>query len=115
MMASYGKYSEAERLLSAQVEAGDPIAKLLVADARVRNGETASAREVVLDINVEEIPARLRYVIAVACPVLALSSRDAKIRALAIRAVQTLPKSRQEDDQNVRELMRGLNDDDAFR
>ena len=84
-----------------------------MAHARIRTGRTASARELFLDISLKQIPPRLGYVV-VAFSVLAVSNSDLDIRALALRAIHALSPPMQEDSQNVRELIRGLNDDETF-
>ncbi len=108
-----GKYAEAEHLLSGQIEKGDPIAKLLIVDARVRTGSTGSARDLLLSIRAGQISDRLKHAYAVACSLVALSSKDAAIRTMAIHAIQALPPSAQENDMSLRTLMQALNDDDT--
>jgi hypothetical protein len=106
-----GMYADGEQLLSGQIKQGDPTAKLLIVDARVRSGNTGSARDLLLSVRPEQISNRLKYAYAVACSIVALSSRDAEIRTMAVRAIQALPASAQEGDKNLRTMMQALKDD----
>lgn len=103
-----GMYTEAELLLASQIDQGDPIAKLLISDARVRSGNAASARELLFTIRPDQVPNRLRYAYAVACSLAALSSGDAEMRRVAVRAIQALPPSAQDGDETLRTLLRAL-------
>jgi hypothetical protein len=106
-----GMYAEAELLLSNQIDNGEPTAKLLLADARVRGGRAASARDLLLSVQPGQISNRLQKAYAVACSIVALASGDDAMRKLAIRAIGALPPSAQDGDEDVRKLLRALSNE----
>jgi hypothetical protein len=93
--------------LTGQIER-DPVAKLLIAEARTRSDHAVSARDLLLGIRPETIPKPLRYAYAVTSSIVALSGDDAEIRRVAIRAIRDLPSSIQEADETVRKLLHQL-------
>jgi len=89
-----GMYAEAEESLKSDVISGNPRAKILLTDARVRNGREASARELFVSIKPEQVSKKLRYPYAVAAALVALSCQDEKIRRLAVQLLHDLPGSK---------------------
>jgi len=88
-----GLYTEAEQFLAADIDAGDPIAKLLITDARIRSGDGGSARDLFLSIEREHIPHKFQYAYAVASAHVAFSCKDERTRQLAILSLRQLTAS----------------------
>jgi hypothetical protein len=103
-----GMYSEAEEVAASRVEAGDPVAKLLITDARVRSGNADSARDLFHSIDREHISRETQFRYAVASALVALACKDEKIRLLAVECLSTLPASEAQMNERVQSLLRAL-------
>jgi len=100
-------YGDAERLLEGDRVSEDAVARLLLADALIRGGKGTSARGIILGIQQDQLPGRLRYSYAVAAANLALSCKEEEIRQLAVRAIRNLPDSTTD---RLPELLQDLQD-----
>jgi hypothetical protein len=103
-----GMYEVAEELLAGPREAGDLVAKLLTIDARLRKGTKESARELLLSIEGDQVPAQLRLPYAVAAAHVALALRDDISRRRALSAFGRVPSSAVEADSGLRSLAAAL-------
>jgi hypothetical protein len=106
-----GKYDEAESFLAAPIKAGDPIAKLLIIDARLRGGNPDGARDLFLTID-DQVPAHLLYPYGVAAALVALFLRDEKIRSRALAALRGLPAAAVESDKSIQSYLAALHDEE---
>ena len=91
ILIDHGDYNEAERILSDALIAGDPVAQLLIVDARLRANRTDSARELLLIIAPDRVTARLQHPYAVAYTLVALACADDGLKKAAAAKLRELP------------------------
>jgi uncharacterized protein YchJ len=103
-----GLYAEAEQLLNEDLAANDPIAKLLIVDARIRAGNRDSARDLFLTVVAERIPQPLQLVYAVTAGLVALSCGDEGICQSAILLLEKELSAAGELKEYVNNLLLGL-------
>jgi hypothetical protein len=91
ILIDHGDYDEAERILSDGLTAGDPVAQLLIVDARLRANRIDSARELLLMITPDRVTPRLQHPYAVAYALVALACADDGLKKLAAVKLRQLP------------------------
>lgn len=91
ILINEGMYNDAQQLLEADRNSGDAVAMLLLADALIRGAKGASARNILLGVEQDQLPGALRHAYALAAGNLALACKDEEIRQLAIAAIRGLP------------------------
>jgi tetratricopeptide (TPR) repeat protein len=91
ILIDHGDYDEAERFLSDALSAGDPVAQLMIVDARIRANRIASARNLLLTIVPESIPPHLLLTYAVAYALVALACEDDDLKKVAAARLRQLP------------------------
>jgi hypothetical protein len=89
-MIDAGEFAAAEQSLAPDIAAGDPMAKSLVVDARIRQGHASAARDLLLSIDSGQVSTYAKKAYAVASGLVALSCHDEKIRRLAISLLEKL-------------------------
>jgi hypothetical protein len=91
ILIDHGDFDEAERILSDSLIAGDPVAQLLIIDARLRANRTDSARELLLLIPPDRVTPRLQHPYAVAYSLVALACQDDGLKKAAAAKLRELP------------------------
>jgi hypothetical protein len=86
-----GGYQEAEQVLAADITNGEPVAKLLITDARIRSGGRESARELFLSIERANVARKYLHPYTVAAAHVAVFCNDSVIRDLALDCFKQLP------------------------
>jgi hypothetical protein len=103
-----GKYTEAENLLLALVNAGDVEAKLLIADARMRSGAYKSAEALLDTIKDNEVSAVLQFPYAHTVSLLVLVGGIETQRQHAVALLEALPPTGGAQDEHVKSLLLSL-------
>jgi hypothetical protein len=91
ILIDHGDFDEAERILSDALIAGDPVAQLLIIDARLRANHTDSARELLVIIAPDHVTPRLQHPYAVAYSLVALACADDGLKKVAAAKLRELP------------------------
>ena len=91
ILINHGDFNEAERVLSDALSAADPVAQLLIIDARVRANRIDAARELLLNIASDRVTTRLRYPYAVTYALVALACADDELMKLAAANLRQVP------------------------
>lgn len=91
MLIDHADYEEAEQILADPLTAGDPVAQLLVVDARTRANRIDAARELLQIIAPDRITSRLQYPYSVACAHVALACADNDLKKFAADKLRQLP------------------------
>jgi hypothetical protein len=108
ILIDYGDYDAAERVLSDILIAGDPVAQLLITDARLRANQADSARELLLSISPDCVTPHLQYPHAVAYALVALACADTELKRLASAKLRQLPPFGPQAKKNVDDLLEAL-------
>lgn len=115
LLMDHGDFDEAEAVLSADLNAADPIAQLVIVDARLRAGRIDPARALLLSIRPDGLAARLQYPYAVAFTYVALSCNDVELKKLAAGKLRQLPLTGNQMTTHVNTLLEALNDNNIAR
>jgi hypothetical protein len=91
ILIDHGDYNEVEGILSDSLIAGDPVAQLLISDARLRANRTEQARELLLSIAPDRVTPHLQHPYAVAYSLLALACADDGLKKVAAAKLRELP------------------------
>lgn len=91
ILIDHGDYNEADRILSDALIAGDPVAQLLIIDARLRANQSDSARELLLIIAPDRITPSLQHPYAVAYALVALACGEDGLKKIAAAKLRQLP------------------------
>lgn len=108
ILIDHGDYDEAERILSDALIAGDPVAQLLIVDARVRANRTDSARDLLLMIAPDRVTSRLQHPYAVAYALVALACADDGLKKLAAAKLRQLPSIGTRVAKHVKDFLEAL-------
>jgi len=91
ILIDHGDYDEAERILSDALTAGDPVAQLLIIDARIRANRIDFARDLLLMITPDSVTPHLLHPYAVAYALVALAYADDDLKKVAAAKLRQLP------------------------
>jgi hypothetical protein len=111
ILIDHGNFDEAERIFSDAAGLGDPIAQLVILDARLRANQKEGAREMLLNINTENLSAHLHYPYAVACAYVALACNDEELKRVAAAKLRQLPSQPSQAGQHLKQLLDALSND----
>lgn len=112
VLMDHGDYQEAERILSDALIADDPVAKLLIIDARLRANRTELARELLLSITPDRVTARLQHPYAVAYTLVALASGGDGLKKIAAAKLRQLPTIGTRMELHVNDFLKALEGDE---
>lgn len=90
MLLAHGDFSEAEKALQEQLAAGDPVAQLLVVEARTFGGRLDEAKQLLWAIPAERIAGRLRFAYAIASANVALLTDHEDLKKSALEYLKGL-------------------------
>lgn len=110
LMIDHGDFDDAETFLTDALKAADPVAQLLVVDARLRGGRRDDARDLFQSITAERGTPQFEYAYAVTCAILALACDDAELKSLAQEKLQNLHSIDPHAREHVADLLRTLDD-----
>jgi hypothetical protein len=110
MLIDHGDFDEAESILSCYLEQGDPVAELLIVDARLRAGRIDAAHELLSGLTKERFTGHLWYPYVVICAHLALARDDDELRTFAATQLSQLAGSAKKIARQVSEIIAALND-----
>ncbi len=115
ILIDHGDYDEAERILSEELTTGDPMAQLLIVDARVRAKRSDSAQELLLNIAPDRVATHLQYPYAVAFAIVALACEDDDLKKLAATRLRQLPAVGTRVSKDVNDLLEVLEEREDVR
>jgi len=110
-MIDNGDFKEAENVLSHDLEEKDPVALLLMVDARLRANRRDAARDLLRSIMAERVGFPLKYPYAMTCAYVALACNDAELRSLAKENLKELRFVYAHAREHINDLLRALDDD----
>ena len=111
LMIDHGDFDDAENVLSNDLAENDPVAQLLMVDARLRANRLDASRDLFRNVIAERIGFPLEYPYAVTCALVALACGDADLRSLAKEKLQGLRSVDPHAREHINDLSRALDDD----
>ena len=111
LMIDHGDFEEAENVLSHDLEEENPVAQLLMVDARLRANRLVDAGELLRSITAERITFPLDYPYAVTCALVALACGDADLRSLAKEKLHGLRSVDAHAREHINDFLRALDED----
>lgn len=111
LMIDNGDFNEAENVLSHDLEEKDPVALLLMIDARLRANRQDAARDLFRSITAERVGLPLKYPYAMTCAYVALACDDTELRSLAKEKLKELRFVDAHAREHINDLLRVLDRD----
>jgi len=108
ILIDHGDYDEAELILSDDLAAGDPVAQLLIIDARIRANRIDFARDLLLMIVPDSVTPHLKHPYAVAYALVALACADDDLKKVAVAKLRQLPSIGTKVAKHVNDFLRAL-------
>ena len=108
ILIDHGDYNEADRILSDALIAGDPVAQLLIIDARLRANQNDSARELLSIIAPDRVTPGLQHPYAVAYALVALACGDDGLKKIAEAKLRQLPTNGTRFAKQVNDFLKAL-------